>query len=111
MLVHERQHDDLVLFDDVEKQIGEAAQHRATDLAFDPLVERGLSSQMGFGSLEILDERRQLIDLGLRVPENGGFNFGGRGAFVANRIRHYDTPSLALMSASETVSSSGCVRW
>jgi len=110
MLVHERQHDDLVLFNHVEKRIREPAKHRPADLAFDSLVERWLSSQMRLCPFEILDEFSRLIDLGLRIPGNGSLNLGGRGALVADRIGHYDRPSFALTSASETVSSSGWAR-
>jgi hypothetical protein len=41
---------------------------------------------------------------------NRGLDFGARGSLVADRIRHYDRPSFALMSARDTVSSSGCAR-
>jgi len=67
MLVHERQNDDLVLFDHEEKGIWETPQHRPADLAFDALVERGLSPQMRLRPFQILDERSRLIDLGLCI--------------------------------------------
>ena len=108
--MHERQHDGLVLFDYVEEGIREAAQHRPADFAFNPLLERGLSPQMRLCAFEILDECSRLIGLGLRIPGNGSLNLRGRGALVTDRIGHYDSPSFALISASETVSSSGCAR-
>jgi len=45
------------------------------------------------------------------VPGDGTFDFRNRGSLVANGIAHYFKPSLALISASETLSSLGFARW
>ena len=39
MLMHERQHDDLIVFDQKEERVREAAQHRSPDLTVYSLVQ------------------------------------------------------------------------
>jgi hypothetical protein len=44
MLVHERQHDDVIPFDHVEERIPKPAEDRPPDFTFDPLVAPGASA-------------------------------------------------------------------
>jgi hypothetical protein len=56
MLVHERQHDDLILFDHVEERIPEPAEYCSPNYTFDPLVQLWMRPQMRLGSFEVLYE-------------------------------------------------------
>jgi hypothetical protein len=89
MLMHERQHDDLVLFDQEEERVRKAAQHRSPEVTLHALVQLRVSPKMRLRQLEVVGERCRLIDLGLRGPRNGILDFcSRRGALVTDRIAH-----------------------
>ena len=111
MLVHARQHDDLILFDCVKQRVREAAQDGTANFVLYALIQLGVVRQMRFGPFEFTKKRGRLAYLRLAVPPNCAGNLGSSGRFVANRIAHYAMPSLALISTSVTPTSSGCVRW
>ena len=57
MLMHERQHDDLVLFDQEEERVRKAAQHRSSDVALHSLVQLRVSPKVRLRQLKVVDER------------------------------------------------------
>ncbi len=57
MLVHDRQHHDLILFDHIEERITKPAEDCPPNFTFDPLVQLRVRPQMGLGSFEVLYER------------------------------------------------------
>jgi hypothetical protein len=57
MLVHERQYDDLILFDHVEERIPKPAEDRPPDFTFDLLIQLRVRPQMRFGPFEVFYER------------------------------------------------------
>ena len=88
MLMHERQYDDLVLFDQEEERVRKAAQDRSSEVTLHALVQLRVSPKMRLRQLKVVGERCRLIDLGLRVPRNGILDFCSRGALVTDRIAH-----------------------
>ena len=61
-------------------------------------------------SFKVSYECGSLVDLSLRIAANRSLNFGGSGSLVTDGIRHYEMPAFDLISASETVVSSGLAR-
>jgi len=57
MLVHERQHDDVILFDHIEERISKPPEDCPPDFAFDLLVQLRVRPQMRLGSFEAFYER------------------------------------------------------
>ena len=57
MLVHERQYDNLILFDHIEERIPKPAEDCPPDFTFDPLVQLRVRPQMRLGSFEVFYER------------------------------------------------------
>ena len=55
MVVHERQHDDLVVLDENEERVREAAQDSSTDVTLYTLVQLWMSAKMRLGSLNVID--------------------------------------------------------
>ena len=110
-VVHARQNKHKVVLNHVKERIWKSMQDCTPDFAFDALIQLGVRCNMSLSPFECLDECASLIDIRLAVSDDPVFDFDSRGWLVTNLTGHYLMPALALISASVTVGSPGCVRW